>query len=621
MMHRVVARSLLVGSALTLALTACGQSPSSVTADPYAGGVSYPWAYTASPNQLTPLSLTAGENNLYYEPILAARNSWGPIEIDRSNGEQQAGDGKTLTLNGITYARGFGTHAGSELRFSLKGTDATCTRFTSQIGIDDEVGSKGSVVFQVYLDGQKAYDSGTMTGASATKTIDLDITGKQELRLVVTDAGDNIHYDHADWAKPLVFCQTSVPPASSTLERMSLSNDGSEGNEDSYDSSISANGRLVAFVSTASNLVPGDTNTQTDVFVHNIQAGTTTRASVANDGSQSNGYALNPSISVDGRWVVFVSNASNLVPGDTNGHRDVFVRDLQAGTTTRVSLANDGSQSNSGSFNFNSSISADGRLIAFSSFASNLVPGDTNGDRDVFVRDLQAGTTTRVSLANDGSQSNGFSDQSSISADGRWVVFNSYASNLISSDTNNQSDVFMRNLQTGTTTRISLANDGSQSNNLSDQPSISADGRWVAFNSFASNLIPNDTNGATDVFVRDLQAGTTTRVSLTNDGAQSTGFSDKPVISSDGRWVAFNSDANNFVPGDTNGATDVFVRDLQMSTTTRINVKRDGLQSTGLTLQPSISADGHSVAFYSDADDLVPGDTNGTFDVFRWHRP
>ncbi|UQN06258.1 NPCBM/NEW2 domain-containing protein [Deinococcus sp. QL22] len=224
-MHLRLTRSLLVGSALTLALTACGQPPSSVAADPYAGGVSYPWAYTTSPNQLTPLSLTAGENNLYYEPILAAHNAWGPIEIDRSNGEQQAGDGKTLTLNGVTFDRGFGTHAGSEMRFGLKGTDATCTRFTSQIGLDDEVGSKGSVVFQVYLDGQKAYDSGTMTGASPTKTIDLDITGKQELRLVVTDAGDGIDFDHADWAKPLISCQATTPsrPATLTLNQSALS--------------------------------------------------------------------------------------------------------------------------------------------------------------------------------------------------------------------------------------------------------------------------------------------------------------------------------------------------------------------------------------------------------------
>ncbi|THF67853.1 hypothetical protein E7T06_19170 [Deinococcus sp. Arct2-2] len=220
-MHRAVARSLWFGSALTLGLTGCSQPASPVTTDPYAGGRSFPWAYTAPPTQLLPLRLTAGENNLYYEPILAARNSWGPIEIDRSNGEQQAGDGNAITLDGTTYSRGFGTHAGSELRFSLKGTDATCTRFVSQIGIDDEVGTRGSVVFQVYLDGQNAYDSGVMTGASATKTIDLDLTGKQELRLVVTDAGNGISFDHADWAKPLISCQATTPTL--TLNQSALS--------------------------------------------------------------------------------------------------------------------------------------------------------------------------------------------------------------------------------------------------------------------------------------------------------------------------------------------------------------------------------------------------------------
>ncbi|WP_019586183.1 NPCBM/NEW2 domain-containing protein [Deinococcus apachensis] len=193
---------------LSFLLFACGQGPDSAATDPYAGNTSYPWSYAAPAGNLTAQRLTPGWNNLYYEPILAARNSWGPVELNRSNGEQAAGDGRTLTLNGRTYARGYGTHASSELRFRLGGTNAAqCTRFTADIGVDDEVGSRGSVVFQVYLDGQKAYDSGTMTGASATKRVDLDITGKGELRLVVTDAGNGISYDHADWAGPMVFCE------------------------------------------------------------------------------------------------------------------------------------------------------------------------------------------------------------------------------------------------------------------------------------------------------------------------------------------------------------------------------------------------------------------------------
>ncbi|GBF05498.1 hypothetical protein DAERI_050007 [Deinococcus aerius] len=206
---------LIAGACLTLLLASCaGQSPGAAPpeVDSYANDTSYPWAYNAPPGPLTPLSLTPGENNLYYEPILAASNSWGPIEIDRSNGDRYAGDGRTLTLDGKTYTRGYGTHASSEMRFSLKGTGAVCTRFTADVGVDDEVGNRGSVAFQVYLDGVKAYDSGTMTGASATKTVDLNIRDRQELRLVVTNAGDGIHYDHSDWASPKIFCQAVKPP-------------------------------------------------------------------------------------------------------------------------------------------------------------------------------------------------------------------------------------------------------------------------------------------------------------------------------------------------------------------------------------------------------------------------
>ncbi|WP_235610489.1 NPCBM/NEW2 domain-containing protein [Deinococcus aerius] len=196
-------------------MTACSQSSPPAASDPYANGASYSWAYTAPAGRLSALSLTPGENNLYFEPILAARNGWGPIEIDRSNGEQAPGDGRPLTLNGKTYARGFGTHAGSELRYSLRGTGAVCTRFTADIGVDDEVGNRGSVVFQVYLDGVKAYDSGTITGASATRQVNLDIRNRQELRLVVTDAGNGKSSDHADWAVPKVFCER---PASGRLD-------------------------------------------------------------------------------------------------------------------------------------------------------------------------------------------------------------------------------------------------------------------------------------------------------------------------------------------------------------------------------------------------------------------
>lgn len=219
----------LLGGTLTLLLAACGQPQMQqpAEADPYANGASFPWAYTAPEGKLITLSLTPGENNLYFEPILAAKNGWGPIEIDRSNGEQAAGDGRPLSINGKTYSRGFGTHAGSELRFSLQGTGATCTRFTADVGVDDEVGPRGKVVFQVYLDGVKAYDSGVMKGKDAARRVDLDITGKGELRLVVTDAGNGINFDHADWADPKISCQAvQTPPTTGKPGTFDLTFDG-----------------------------------------------------------------------------------------------------------------------------------------------------------------------------------------------------------------------------------------------------------------------------------------------------------------------------------------------------------------------------------------------------------
>lgn len=203
----------LAGLSLSLLLFACGGGPADQPqTDPYANGQSFPWEYQADAS-MQPQTLGAGTNTLQYEPILYAKNAWGPVEKNRSNGERAAGDGNPLTLNGKTYALGFGTHAGSELKFGLVGASGvSCTRFTANIGVDDEVGDRGSVVFQVYLEGVRAYDSGTMTGTSPTKTVDLNVTGKKELRLVVTDAGNGISYDHADWADPKVYCGTTAPP-------------------------------------------------------------------------------------------------------------------------------------------------------------------------------------------------------------------------------------------------------------------------------------------------------------------------------------------------------------------------------------------------------------------------
>ncbi|MCB0978177.1 MAG: PD40 domain-containing protein [Acidimicrobiales bacterium] len=407
---------------------------------------------------------------------------------------------------------------------------------------------------------------------------------------------------------------SGAPYDPATTVRVSVNSHGSQGLYWSYAPSTSGDGRYVAFESEAENLVPGDSNLDNDVFVRDVVARTTIRASVANDGSQGNANSLRPSISSDGRYVAFSSAASNLVPDDTNGSIDVFVRDVVAGTTTRVSVAGDGTEGDRGSDG--PEITADGRYVTFYSYASNLVPGDSNGTADVFVRDRMTGTTTRVSVAGDGEEGDGNSTNTSISDDGRYVAFYSYASNLVPGDTNGTGDVFVRDLTAGTTTRVSVAADGTEGNGQATLPSISADGSVVAFTSDASNLVTDDVNSAPDVFVRNLDSGTLVLASVDSNGTHGNGPAYSPSISADGSVVAFTSLASNLVPGDTGWYSDVFVHDLTSGRTTRASVDSHEVQVQGGSSDPSISADGRAVAFSSASKDLVAGDTNTVTDVF-----
>jgi Tol biopolymer transport system component len=368
-----------------------------------------------------------------------------------------------------------------------------------------------------------------------------------------------------------------------TITRVSVDSAGNLGNSDSYSPSISADGRFVAFTSGASNIVPGDTNSSRDIFVRDRLTNTTTRVSVDSAGNQANSDCYYPSISADGRFVAFYSTASNIVPGDTNNNYDIFVRDRLTNTTTRVSVDSAGNQGNGQSYS--PSISADGRFVAFYSTASNIVPGDTNNIFDIFVRDRLTNTTTRVSVDSAGNQGNGGSDNPSISADGRFVAFNSYASTLVPGDTNGEEDIFVRDTLTNTTTRVSVDSAGNQGNDTSYRLSISADGRFVAFESGASNLVPGDTNEKRDIFVRDTLTNTTTRVSVDSAGNQTNIDSYTPSISADGRFVAFNLYSPNIEP-DTTYADDIFVRDTLTNTTTNVSVDSAGNPCRGiLTIQ------------------------------------
>jgi hypothetical protein len=416
--------------------------------------------------------------------------------------------------------------------------------------------------------------------------------------------------------------------------RVSVDSSGAEGDDWSglYGESpaISADNRYVAFESLAKNLVSGDTNGSIDIFVKNLATGAIARVSVDSAGVQGNRDSTYPSLSADGRFVAFMSMSDNLVAGDTNNTEDIFLHDRDPdvngiydegnGVTTRVSVRSNGAQANNASgFPM---LSADGSTVSFYSYATNLVVGDTNGAADVFVYDRLTAKTKRVSIDSTGNQSNDGSYYTALSADGQIVAFTSYANNLVAGDANGTQDVFVHDRISGQTTRVSVDSSGVEANSISDLPAISADGNVVSFLSKASNLVANDTNNFTDVFVHDRTTAATERVSLDSAGAQANGDSSSGNLnlSADGRFVTFSSVAWNLVAGDTNLVPDVFVRDRKSATTTRVSVDSSGLEADYASVAHGISADGELVAFGSSADNLVANDTNWVNDIFVRNR-
>jgi cysteine-rich repeat protein len=441
-------------------------------------------------------------------------------------------------------------------------------------------------------------------------------------RRVVADAMPSINGRSLAFSgNRLFFHATEGALAHLETTRVSVSSSGEQANGPSAFGGISADGRFVAFGSVADNLVPGDTNDASDVFVHDRLTGETARVSVSSSGEQADGNSTANGISADGRFVVFDGGVDNLAPGDTNDASDVFVHDRLTGETTRVSVSSSGEQANFGSSD--GTISANGRFVGFFSGADNLVPGDTNDANDVFVHDRLTGETTRVSVSSSGEQAHVFFFGSllpDMSADGRFVSFSSDADNLVPDDFNCCSvgfDVFLHDRLTGETTRLSVSASGEEALGNSIGAAMSADGRFVSFSSDANNLVPGDTNGRDDAFVHDRLTGETTRVSVSSSGEQADRLSlPGQAISADGRFSSFSSDADNLVPGDTNDASDVFVHDRLTGETTRVSVSSSGEQAAGPSFINGISADGRFVAFESVADNLVPGDTNDAGDVF-----
>lgn len=428
----------------------------------------------------------------------------------------------------------------------------------------------------------------------------------------------------------LVLAVAASPAAAgrSQTELVSVARAGAAGNASSHNPDVSADGRYVAFQSFASDLVARDTNGAFDVFVRDRRSGRTTRVSVSSTGRQGNAGSIEPSISADGRFVAFASDASNLVRGDRNRTTDVFVHDRLTGRTARVSVSSRGVQGNGESAG--ATVSASGRFVAFSSEATNLVAQDTNRATDVFLHDRKTGRTTRVNVSSRERQARGetITVTPALSAGARFVAFDSTAANLVRGDTNRAVDVFLRDRRTGKTKRVSVTSTERQANGDSFNPALAAGGRFVSFNSLATNLVRRgDTNRLMDVFVRDRGGATTTRVSVDSAGRQSDGRRDPddPAtygdsgdadISANGRFVTFYSTALNLAADDGNAAPDIFVHDRLTRVTTRASVAADGSEAAGWSVTPEISADGRVVTFLSDAENLVSEDANGAADIF-----
>ncbi len=480
---------------------------------------------------------------------------------------------------------------------------------------ESEPGLEG---WTLYLDanGNDQFDDGeptTVTAADDSSTPQ-DESGTYAFIDLVPGAYRVGQIPQAGW-------ESTFPTISiSEIERVSVANDGSELNGIAAFPSLSFDGQFVTFASDATNIVDGINNTFADLFVRDRVTGQIERVSVSNGGEEGNDHTNASSISGDGRFVVFQSDASNLVASDTNRSTDIFVYDRDAATDPlrRISVASDGTEA--GGPSEAPRISRDGRYVVFESAADNLVSNDNNGQKDVFLYDLETDEIELVSVAAGGSSGSGSSQHASVSGDGRYVAFSSGAGDLVADDTNDRFDVFVRDRQNGTTKRISLTASGGEIEGpaSSTTPMISGNGQFVAYVSTSDQISPEDTNNIADVFVYDDSTGVSTLVSRADDATQGDSGSWDPAISHDGQKIAFYSHASNLVPGDTNDSPDVFLFDVATATVQRMSVADDGAEAPSGTLawRPAISGDGNAVGFSSDSANLVPGDTNGLMDTF-----
>jgi signal peptidase I len=385
---------------------------------------------------------------------------------------------------------------------------------------------------------------------------------------------------------------------------VSVRQEGVQLTTSSAGASVSADGRWVAFLYQVGN---------GQIHLYDAETKRAEHVSVNANGMGPNGATGAPVLSAGGRFIAFATEATNLAPGDENNLSDIYILDLSSGAMLLISRAANGVPANGASED--PAISRNGRFVAFTSAASNLVLGKDNGMSDVFVYDAETGAIEMVSAKSGGRPGLADSKHPSISADGRFVAFQS-EDQIDIRDTNNFSDVFVRDRLTGVTERVSVAEDGAPGNGRSLAPSISADGRFVAFESSASNLVKRDFNRLPDVFVHDRETGVTERVSIRTGGGQANASSNQSAISGDGRFVAFLATDGNLVDADRNRRRDLFVHDRQTGETLLVSADREGQPSNDHSSAASLSNDGRVIAYPSLSHDIVEGDWNYAQDVF-----
>jgi Tol biopolymer transport system component len=405
------------------------------------------------------------------------------------------------------------------------------------------------------------------------------------------------------------------------VKRLSVSGTGEEAQavspaSASINASVSADGSLVVFSSESPNLVAADTNGVSDIFLRTYRdQSSIRRISVRATGEQANGASTAPFIAASGDWVVFLSKATNL-DGGSGTYDQVFLYSTGQRTVSKVSV-NASTEEANGDCSM-PTVSSDGRYVAYVSGATNLLPADPSGDQDVYLFDVVSGTTTLMSVNGSGTKGDEGSSTPYLSADGTYLAFNSNATNLVPGDGNGVNDIFIRTIASpASIQRLSVDAAGAEGLGISLFPSLSGDGSYVVFESTA-RLVPEDDNGVSDIYGRSrTNPASIVLLSSQADGSAASGASEGAHVSPDGSWITFHSFAEDLVPGDSNNVADVFLRPRDDShRLVRLSVNSQGGQGNGNSLIPAVSNGGQQVVFTSFADNLVANDNNDWPDVF-----